>query len=200
SYRMRVVPLFLPPLRHRQGDVEALFWHFVEEMNQRGPRRVEGGTRPAMDAILSYPWPGNVRELPSAVEGAFVGAEGRYRTSPTSLPTCAASDRPGRRWKRWPMPNESGYSQRSRGTRARKLPLRTSSGSVAPRSGASCMPIASGNRRSQPRSTTPNHTLEYAESAEHGSGSRRGRSMVRRRPWRRWSVERPSGSRPLPQK
>jgi hypothetical protein len=46
------------------------------------------------------------------------------------------------------MPNESGYWQRSRGTRAGKLPLRTSSGSAAPRSGASCMPIASGDRSS----------------------------------------------------
>jgi DNA-binding NtrC family response regulator len=68
--------LFLPSLRHRQGDVEALFWHFVEEMNQRGPRRIEGVTRPAIDAILSYPWPGNVRELHSAVECAFVVGEG----------------------------------------------------------------------------------------------------------------------------
>src|SRR5262249_28053345 len=41
SSRMRVVPLFLPPLRHREGDVEALFWHFIEEMNQRAPRRIE---------------------------------------------------------------------------------------------------------------------------------------------------------------
>jgi transcriptional regulator with PAS, ATPase and Fis domain len=76
SYRMRVVPLFLPPLRHRQGDVAALFWHFVKEMNQRGPRRIEGVTRPAMDAIRSYRWPGNVRELHSAVEYAFVVGEG----------------------------------------------------------------------------------------------------------------------------
>ena len=75
SYRMRVVPLSLPPLRHRQGDVEALFWHFIDEMNQGGLRRVTGVTRPAMDAIRSYTWPGNVRELRSAVEYAFVVGE-----------------------------------------------------------------------------------------------------------------------------
>jgi transcriptional regulator with PAS, ATPase and Fis domain len=76
SYRMRVVPLSLPPLREREGDVEALFWHFVDRLNGLGPRRIDGVTRAAMDAIRSYPWPGNVRELQSAVEYAFVVGEG----------------------------------------------------------------------------------------------------------------------------
>ena len=70
------MPLSLPPLRQRAGDVDALFWHFVGELNQQGPRRIEGVTRAAMDAIRSYPWPGNVRELRSAVEFAFVVGEG----------------------------------------------------------------------------------------------------------------------------
>jgi len=76
SYRLRVVPLLLPPLRRREGDVEALFWHFVSQLNQQGMRRIEGVTRTAMDAILAYTWPGNVRELRSAVEYAFVVGEG----------------------------------------------------------------------------------------------------------------------------
>jgi two-component system response regulator AtoC len=76
SYRMRVVPLFLPPLRDRRGDVAALFWHFVGELNQEGLRWIDGVTRTAMDAIRSYPWPGNVRELRSAVEYAFVVGDG----------------------------------------------------------------------------------------------------------------------------
>jgi transcriptional regulator with PAS, ATPase and Fis domain len=76
SYRLRVVPLSLPPLRDRQGDVEALFWHFVDDLNHEGLRRVEGVTRPAMDAIRNYPWPGNVRELRSAIEYAYVVGEG----------------------------------------------------------------------------------------------------------------------------
>src|SRR5437667_4964021 len=76
SYRMRVVPVSLPPLRDRGGDVEALFWHFVDRMNHQGLRRITGVTRPAMDAIRSYRWPGNVRELRSAVEYAFVVGEG----------------------------------------------------------------------------------------------------------------------------
>src|SRR5262249_38729463 len=80
SYRLRVVPLYLPPLRRRQGDIDALFWHFVGEMNQQGLRRIDGVTPPAMDAIRSYAWPGNVRELRSVVEYAFVVGEGPVLT------------------------------------------------------------------------------------------------------------------------
>ena len=76
SYRMRVVPVSLPPLRDRDGDVEALFWHFVDAMNRQGLRRIDGVTPAAMAAIRSYAWPGNVRELQSAVEYAFVAGEG----------------------------------------------------------------------------------------------------------------------------
>ena len=76
SYRLRVVPLYLPPLRRRDGDVEALFWRFVSELNHQCMRRIDGVTRTAMDAILAYPWPGYARELRSAVEYAFVVGEG----------------------------------------------------------------------------------------------------------------------------
>jgi two-component system response regulator AtoC len=76
AYRLRVVPLYIPPLRERSGDVEGLFWHFVEEMNARGPRRVEGVASRALQAIERYRWPGNVRELHSAVEHAFAVGEG----------------------------------------------------------------------------------------------------------------------------
>ena len=40
-YRIRVVPLFLPPLRERAGDVERLVWHFIDRGNEGGLRRVE---------------------------------------------------------------------------------------------------------------------------------------------------------------
>jgi transcriptional regulator with PAS, ATPase and Fis domain len=39
-HRIRVVPLFLPSLRQRTGDVEALLWHFIDKFNEQGLRRV----------------------------------------------------------------------------------------------------------------------------------------------------------------
>jgi transcriptional regulator with PAS, ATPase and Fis domain len=75
-YRLRVVPVFLPPLRERTGDVEALLFHFVTHFNAQGWRRVEAVSAPALDAIRAYPWPGNVRELRNVIEHAFVVGEG----------------------------------------------------------------------------------------------------------------------------
>lgn len=71
-FRLRVVPLFLPPLRQRTGDVPALLWHFLDQFNARGPARIDAVARPALDALTAYPWPGNVRELRNVVEYAFV--------------------------------------------------------------------------------------------------------------------------------
>ncbi|HJL28029.1 MAG TPA: sigma 54-interacting transcriptional regulator [Polyangiaceae bacterium LLY-WYZ-15_(1-7)] len=75
-YRIRVVPLFLPPLRDRLGDVEALAWHFVDELNERGLRRVDAIEEAVFEAMLAHDWPGNVRELRNVVEHAFAVGEG----------------------------------------------------------------------------------------------------------------------------
>jgi len=75
-YRVRVVPLFLPALAERTGDVEALTWRFIDQFGAQGLRKVERVERAVMDALLAYPWPGNVRELRNAVEYACVIGEG----------------------------------------------------------------------------------------------------------------------------
>ncbi|MBL9107240.1 MAG: sigma-54-dependent Fis family transcriptional regulator [Myxococcales bacterium] len=75
-YRVRVVPLFLPPLAERAGDVEGLVWHFIDQFAASGSRRIERIERGVMDALLAYPWPGNVRELRNAVEYACAVGEG----------------------------------------------------------------------------------------------------------------------------
>jgi two-component system response regulator AtoC len=89
-YRIRVVPLFLPPLAERSGDVEALTWHFVDLLGRRDNhgdgRRIERIEREVMDALLAYPWPGNVRELSSAVAYAYAIGEGPEWTVAELLP------------------------------------------------------------------------------------------------------------------
>jgi two-component system response regulator AtoC len=75
-YRLRVVPLFLPPLVEREGDVEALAWYFIDQHNERGPRKVDCICKDAYEALLNYPWPGNVRELQNAIEYAFAIGQG----------------------------------------------------------------------------------------------------------------------------
>ncbi len=75
-YRLRVVPVFIPPLVEREGDVEALLWAFIDEFNAKGGRQVEALAPEARALILQYHWPGNVRELRNAVEYAFTIGEG----------------------------------------------------------------------------------------------------------------------------
>ncbi|MEM1347553.1 MAG: sigma-54 dependent transcriptional regulator [Myxococcota bacterium] len=70
-YRIRVVPLFLPPLAERRGDVEALTWHFIEQFNQNGWRVIEAIEPRVMRALVRYEWPGNVRELKNALQYAY---------------------------------------------------------------------------------------------------------------------------------
>ncbi len=66
-YRIHVVPLQLPPLRERHGDVPLLVQHMIEKHGGGRPLKVSG---PAMAALERYPWPGNVRELENAVQRA----------------------------------------------------------------------------------------------------------------------------------
>ena len=75
-YRLRKVPVFLPPLRRRHGDIELLARRFVGSLNERGGRRVEHITADAIAVLTGYEWPGNVRELANALEYAFVVGEG----------------------------------------------------------------------------------------------------------------------------
>jgi two-component system response regulator AtoC len=75
-YRIRVVPIFLPRLVEREGDIEALLWHFISEFNAVSERQITGVAQAAMRALLDYSWPGNIRELHNVVEYAFaVGTE-----------------------------------------------------------------------------------------------------------------------------
>jgi two-component system, NtrC family, response regulator AtoC len=75
-YRLRVVPLFLPRLVDREGDVELLATHFLAQGVARGGRPVEGFTEDAMALLRAWHWPGNVRELRNVVEYALVMGEG----------------------------------------------------------------------------------------------------------------------------
>ncbi|NOJ82814.1 sigma-54 interaction domain-containing protein [Myxococcus xanthus] len=75
-YRLRVVPLFLPTLRERRGDILPLALRFLEELHQRGARRVERFSPGARRLLEEHPWPGNVRELRNVMEYAYVIGEG----------------------------------------------------------------------------------------------------------------------------
>lgn len=66
-YRVRVVPLYLPPLKSRIGDVEMLTWEFIDRLNRENERTVARISDDAYEALLTYHWPGNIRELNNVV-------------------------------------------------------------------------------------------------------------------------------------
>ena len=85
-YRLRVIPLFLPPLRSRPGDVPVLARRIVEELNDKSTRRrVETISPAALQALSLWAWPGNVRELRNALQYAFAIGDGPV-LRPTDLP------------------------------------------------------------------------------------------------------------------
>lgn len=75
-YRLRVIPVYLPPLRERRGDIELLLRYFLDRATGRLGRTVTGIAPEAMRALLDYDWPGNVRELINVVEYAAVVGRG----------------------------------------------------------------------------------------------------------------------------
>lgn len=75
-YRLRVVPIFLPPLRERRLDVTLLLWHRISQHNLQGLRHIDSIAPEAMRRLLDYAWPGNVRELINVIEYAFAVGRG----------------------------------------------------------------------------------------------------------------------------
>ena len=75
-YRLRVVPIFIPPLRERREDISLLIWHFIQQHNAANFRKIEKIDPQAMRTLLDYAWPGNIRELHNVVEYAFAVGRG----------------------------------------------------------------------------------------------------------------------------
>ena len=67
-YRLNVIPIRVPALRERTGDIPMLIHHFMQKFNLEKNRQVEGITPEAMDLLKNYAWPGNVRELENLME------------------------------------------------------------------------------------------------------------------------------------
>ena len=76
-YRINVLPLTLPPLRERQGDIALLTERFIRHFNTLFGKSIERIDPEAMGVLCSYSYPGNVRELENAIQHAFVLCQGK---------------------------------------------------------------------------------------------------------------------------
>jgi transcriptional regulator with GAF, ATPase, and Fis domain len=75
-YRLKVFPIFSPPLRDRVGDIPVLVRHFVSAHSRRMGKAIETIPQETMDALTRWPWPGNIRELENFLERAVILTRG----------------------------------------------------------------------------------------------------------------------------
>ncbi len=67
-YRLRVIPIQIPPLRDRRSDLPLLIRHFVDLMVKSRGKEIKGVSKDVVKAFMNYDWPGNVRELENIIE------------------------------------------------------------------------------------------------------------------------------------
>jgi transcriptional regulator with GAF, ATPase, and Fis domain len=75
-YRLRVVPIELPPLRERREDIPLLAWHFVRQHQTAMNKTIRRIPNKVSEAMRDYKWPGNVRELANVIERAVILTNG----------------------------------------------------------------------------------------------------------------------------
>ena len=97
-YRLRTVPMDIPPLRRRRDDIPLLVRHFIKRFNRAYAKEVRSVDPKVMKLFLDYSWPGNVRELERVLEHAFVFVKGPV-IFPANLPELGelgSQPKPGR--------------------------------------------------------------------------------------------------------
>lgn len=96
--QLNSMPIHLPPLRERRGDIPALASHFIEKFNQKHHKNIAGLSPTSLELLLAHSWPGNIRELEKVIEHAFVIETGNQigvRSLPEPL-TARSTDTDGR--------------------------------------------------------------------------------------------------------
>ncbi|MBI5183064.1 MAG: sigma-54-dependent Fis family transcriptional regulator [Nitrospinae bacterium] len=73
-YRLKIFPIYLPPLREHKEDIPLLIKYFLDRFNREFKKRIIGVSEEAIRLLMNYGWPGNVRELKNVIErGVIVG-------------------------------------------------------------------------------------------------------------------------------
>ncbi|NWH04660.1 sigma-54 interaction domain-containing protein [Desulfobacter latus] len=93
-YRINVIKISLPPLRHRMEDIPYLVDQFISRLNLRRNKNIQGLSPEVLAAFMAHDFPGNIRELENIIEHAFVLCAKEFITMAHVPPSLAAESRP----------------------------------------------------------------------------------------------------------
>jgi DNA-binding NtrC family response regulator len=93
-YRLKVIPIHLPPLREHREDIPLLVRHFLRHFNQEFHKNTSEVDPEAMECLIAHDWPGNVRELRNAIERIMI-LESTERIGVQDLPSTIVQKRSG---------------------------------------------------------------------------------------------------------
>lgn len=85
-YRLNVIPIYVPPLRERKGDIPLLVNHFLKKLSKTKRKNIIGVSKEAMEMLMNYNWPGNIRELENIIERTVILKEDEGLITPEDLP------------------------------------------------------------------------------------------------------------------
>ncbi len=77
-YRLKVVSLYIPPLRERRSDISVLAEHFINQYSYMANKHIKGLSEEALEMLSKYHWPGNVRELENNIHTAVVMSKNEF--------------------------------------------------------------------------------------------------------------------------
>ncbi len=75
-YRIHVIPIILPSLRNRAGDLDLLIKHFIQMNSKKNNKAITGISAEVHELFTHYSWPGNIRQLENVLEGALIMSKG----------------------------------------------------------------------------------------------------------------------------
>jgi transcriptional regulator with GAF, ATPase, and Fis domain len=85
-YRLNVIPVTLPPLRHRREDIPLLAQHFLKKSCRENGVAIKPISQEALRVLMQYDWPGNIRQFENSMEHAVAMSLTAAEIGPSALP------------------------------------------------------------------------------------------------------------------
>ena len=177
-FRLKVIPIYLPPLRERRGDIALLIGYFIDKINREMGLQISGVSPEAQKLLEDHSWPGNVRELENTLIRAAVLSSG-----PILFPKdFTLQNKPAAtRWKSTNFPWKRSFATSWRIISAGPKGSMSTifmPGHRAHRTSADRAHAQKNQRQSDPRRANSRHQPQHAAQENHRSAHRAQKRTV----------------------